>query len=217
MGMGMRCQDVLCIDSPSKPFPKLVESNIDFLRKVLETGEGRVLDIGAGHGRFVHLFRVYKLPVKKYIAVEPCAEFTFYLRGALDCLELDTSANVLHVDRKWQEVRSELLQEDWDIIIAWDVFMYMDLRRVHSTDSFREAVVREIAELIRRCKVLLLSFWTDRRGLPGVNGYTPDGRRSYRMFTEIVQDALKLAPEGKIYAKFHHQNYIIVNTEELKL
>ena len=194
---------VFGIDSIDKPYPKLVVNNVEFLRKVIRED---VLDIGAGHGRFIMLFTDYGIVCRRYIAVEPYRDFIRYLRAAAAHAPFPVEI----VDKPWQEVRDQFLSRTWDCIIAWDVGMYLDLRRIHGTDSFREALVREIAEWIRHCKILLLSFWPDKRGLPEINGYE-QGRRSFKMFHRLVVQALEMVPDAEIYAAFNYQNYIIVN------
>jgi len=194
---------VLGIDSLSKPYPKLVLSNIEFLRSVIKND---VLDIGAGHGRFIRLFKEHNIVCRRYIAVEPYKDFIKYIKAAAASAPFQVEI----VDKTWQEVRDVLLTQNYDCIIAWDVGMYLDLRKVHGTESFREALIREIAEWIRHCKVLLLSFYPDKRGLPEINGYSGD-RKYFRAFHEIVVHALELVPEAEMFARFHYQNYIIVN------
>jgi SAM-dependent methyltransferase len=192
-------------DHVHKPFPKLVEKNLDLLVKVLEP-DGHVLDIGAGRGRFLRWFIEKKLPVREYVAVEPYSKF---VREHLKPLASKAPFHVTIYEQPWQEVRDLLYMRKWDVIIAWDVAMYLDLRHVWKTSSFKEALIREIAEWIRHCKVLLLSFFPVKTGLPEISGFE-SGKKNYKVFHEIVTKALETT-NGIIYARFHYQNYIIIN------
>ncbi len=140
---------VICVETQYKPFPSIVHENAGLLR-----GCRSFLDIGAGTGRFVKYFllgeyrskgKITKLPVpldiEEYIAVEPC----------------DTSCNKLKtlgdprlriVCDYWESVRSTYLKRKFDVVIFWDVAMFMDLRNIHGTSSPVEAIIRELDLLV---------------------------------------------------------------------
>ncbi|RLE87250.1 MAG: hypothetical protein DRJ67_05245 [Thermoprotei archaeon] len=133
-------------DSPCKPFPRIVSGNRHLL-----LGARRVLDIGAGRGRFARWFMENVPSVEEYVAVEPYPRFVELLRR-LEWPPLRV------VPAAWEDVRDSLVSESFDVVIAWDVAMFMDLRGVHGGPPLA-ALLRELEEWIGMTgKCLLFSL-----------------------------------------------------------
>jgi len=144
-------------ETGSKPFPRIVHMNAHLFADVRT-----VIDIGAGTGRFAKYFllgeyrcsrkrpnskpsSLYEVkspinfPITRYVAIEPYPLFCAKLQ-----LMVTADPRLEVVCDLWENVRGRFMYEKFDIVIAWDVGMYMDLRSVHRTDDPVEAVLREI-------------------------------------------------------------------------
>jgi len=142
-------------ETGNKPFPLVVHRNVHLFANV-ET----VIDIGAGSGRFVKyfLFGEYKcsrkrsntkssslyevkapirFPIAKYVAIEPyplsCAK-----------LKLINDPRLELVCSLWEDVRERFTHRRFDVVIVWDVAMYMDLRPVYGVSDPVEAIIKEL-------------------------------------------------------------------------
>ncbi len=190
----MMRQDVYGVDSSKKKqVPRFVIRHSDKFVNA-ET----VLDIGAGHGRFLEWFLKYT-NVRKYIAVEPWQPFVSRLRKIVSKYS-NRKAEVVIINKPWQDVRDVLLREVYDVIVAWDVFMFMDLRDIWKLEDYQACVANEICELVKHCRWLLLSFQRSKYGLPGL--------RDFEDFKTIVSLANKLC-RLDIVDKFSCLNYLI--------
>jgi len=204
-----RTQDTIYIfgvDRSRGDVPEFVKRHAQLIRRVLEAGEGRVLDIGAGRGRFARWI-IANMPVRLYAAVEPYEPYLRELiRNAAEAMAQANRMVVLDVSPyPWQRVRDYYMKLDWDVIIAWNVGMFLDLRKTHGTPSFREALVREIACWIRKAKLVLLSFYPVKSGLPEINGFRGD-KPDMEIFHRIVAEAVRLADRGRIAAVEKNRN-----------
>ena len=136
------------IEAPAKPFPHVVHSLRHEFRDVKT-----VLDIGAGRGRFLEYFvhGVYKSrrgvwvndvkpQIERYVAVEP------YERSCERLRRLSNGVTEV-VCRPWEEVRDIYLRGTYDMVIFWDVAMFVDLRPVYGVEDPAEALIRELGRL----------------------------------------------------------------------
>ena len=123
------------VDTPFKPFPRVIHKNAALFRDVES-----ILEIGAGRGRFVDYFlkgeyhsgrwrgqpdRLYHVRapvvfrVRRYTAVEPHKPFCQKLRERRDPrLEV--------VCARWEEARDALEGRRYDMVILWDVLMFLE-------------------------------------------------------------------------------------------
>ncbi len=116
------------VDTPSKPFPRIVHENAALFRDVKT-----VLDIGAGRGRFVQYFLTgryrngsysveapVRFSIERYVAVEPCRQFcTRYLKAiGDDKLEV--------ICARLEDVRTRFRNAEFDMVIFWDVLMFIN-------------------------------------------------------------------------------------------
>lgn len=137
-------------ETPGKPFPMVVHENAH-----LFAGVRSVLDVGAGRGRFARYFllgeyigsskkyprsRLWcaKAPVnfviEEYVAVEPHEPFCEELRRIGD-------ARLRVICTRWEDARAELRGRGFDMVILWDVLMFIPL------DPFE--VLSELIEMTR--------------------------------------------------------------------
>ena len=115
-----------------KPFPTLIAEN-----ERLFEGCRTFLDIGAGDGRMAAWFASYD-DVEEYVAVEPCLKLLHKLVATLrGWRPLRTVA------ARWEDVRWRLIQRRFDVLIVWDVAMFMDLSEVHGLNPL-DSLLREI-------------------------------------------------------------------------
>ena len=137
------------IEAPAKTFPRVVHT----LRHEF-SGVRSVLDIGAGSGRFLQYFvhGVYesakgtwineaKPPIERYVAVEPYEKSCESLRRL-------SNGVVEVVCEPWEEVRGVYLRGAYDMVIFWDVAMFLDLRGSHGVEDPVEALTRELDAMI---------------------------------------------------------------------
>jgi len=175
-------------ETGSKPFPKVVHRNAHLFIDVKS-----VIDIGAGSGRFVKyfLFGEYrckrrpnfkptslyevKAPVRfqiaKYVAVEP---YPLFCAKLLHMSAQDPRLEV--VCGLWEKVRSKFMWLKFDMVVLWDVAMYMDLRPVYGVSDPVEAIIKELDVWINMAQKFLLF------SLHPVNGVIPQSR-----FRDILQ------------------------------
>ncbi len=133
---------VIGIDAASKPFPKVVERNAGIF--VSST----VLEVGAGRGRFVRF--ALKKGVKEYVAVEPHIP---YVRTLMEIGD----PRLRVVQGLWETVRHLFIGKKFDLLVLWDVLMFMDLTPVHG-GTYLSAVLKEVEIFSRMADHILLSF-----------------------------------------------------------
>jgi len=194
-----------------KSFPIVVHRNAHLFADVRT-----VIDIGAGSGRFVkyfllgeyrcknavryskstnHLYEVkapIKFPITRYVAIEPYPLFCVMLRhiGSNDPrLEV--------VCRLWEDVREMFIGKQFDVVIAWDVAMYMDLRGVHYVDDPVEAIIKELDIWINMASKFFLFSLHPVRGVV-------DSKRFSEILTHLdMHPKLKLVDKSymnRVYA-----------------
>ncbi len=148
---------VICVETRHKPFPSIVHRNTSLLKNCKS-----FLDIGAGTGRFARYFllgeyrsggKITKLPapldIEEYIAVEPCDTSCNELRKITDPrLKIECDY--------WENVRSTYLRRRFDVVIFWDVAMFMDLRHIHNTSDQIKALIEELDLIIDSVNKYLL-------------------------------------------------------------
>ena len=142
---------VIGVDAVVKPFPSIVEEYRVLFRELEPL---RVLEIGAGRGRFVRWF-LQNFRVEEYVAVEPYpryAEVLTALRYRYPQLRV--------IPRAWEECREEVLVEygwrSFDVLVLWDVVMFMDLRSVHRCRDVVEAVKLEVPTWVELARKYIL-------------------------------------------------------------
>jgi len=141
------------IEAPAKLFPKIIHQLRHEFRDIKT-----VLDIGAGSGRFLKYFvhGVYKSPkgvwvndakpqLEKYIAIEPYTRFCEQLRRL-------SNGVVEVVCKPWEDVRDVYLRDVHDMVILWDVAMFIDLREVYGVEDPAEALICELDRIISATK-----------------------------------------------------------------
>jgi len=91
----------------------------------------------------------------------------------------------------WEDVRWSLLRRSYDVVVLWDVVMFMDLRRVHGGSPLA-AAIKELDALVEAAgKYLLFSIHPCRRSVL-------DGRES-RAALRYLDEHPRLRPVGKRY------------------
>jgi len=141
------------IEAPAKPFPRVVHELRHEFRDVRS-----VLDVGAGAGRFLQYFvhGVYKSakgtwineakpPIERYVAVEPYEKSCERLRRL-------SNGVVEVVCKPWEEVRGAYLRGAYDMVIFWDVAMFVDLRDVYGVEDPAEAIIHELDRMVSATK-----------------------------------------------------------------
>lgn len=114
------------VEAANKPFPRIVHTYARLFSDVKT-----ILDIGAGRGRFVRYFllgeyssggKVWRSPVRfsveEYVAVEPHPPFCNALRKIGD-------PRLKVVCAAWEDVEEELSGKRFDVVVFWDVLMFM--------------------------------------------------------------------------------------------
>ena len=95
--------------------PRIVVQN-----KELFTNVRSVLDIGAGEGRFIGFFLNNAPYLEKYVAVEADPVLAVRLRMYLN------DSRVEIINDYWENVENELLKRRYDVVILWNVIMFLD-------------------------------------------------------------------------------------------
>jgi len=191
-------------ETGNKPFPLVVHRNAHLFASV-ET----VIDIGAGSGRFVKyfLFGEYRcsrkrpnskpstlyevkapvaFPIIKYVAIEPYPLFCAKLRYmATKDPRLEVVCDL------WENVRSKFVHRKFDMVIIWDVAMYMDLRPVYGVSDPVEAIIKEIDVWVNMAQKFFLF------SLHPVNGVIPQSR--FRDILSHLDDRPRLELVDKSY------------------
>jgi len=126
------------LECRSAQVPKILTENADLFK-----GVRSVLDIGAGTGRLAQ-FLLLNFNVESYVAVEPHRKSCQTI-----VVRLSNDPRLHVVCRKWEEVRSQFLNAKFDVVILWNVLMFMDLRVVHGIDDPVEAAVKELDTITR--------------------------------------------------------------------
>ena len=152
----MYSNSVIGVEKPNNNYPRLI-----LLNKNLFEDCHTFLDIGAGRGRFIKLFfKEFKLNIHEYIAVEP------YHESVLRLKELRQNYDFEIIQGLWECVREKLIHKKFDVLIIWNVAMFMDLRRIHNTESYLEAILREIPVWVSMTrKYILFSLYPVKNGL----------------------------------------------------
>ena len=114
------------VETANKPFPRIVHAHAH-----LFSDAKTILDIGAGRGRFARYFllgeyssggKVWRSPVRfnveEYVAVEPYRPFCNALRKIGD-------PRLKVVCAAWEDVEEELSGKRFDVVVFWDVLMFM--------------------------------------------------------------------------------------------
>ena len=141
--------------------PKLVTSCVNLFKEVES-----VLDIGAGYGRFLKWF-ITNTNVKYYVAIEPYPKFVNTLHTLVNNLRNVRETKIEIVPKPWQEVRNVYLSKEFDVVILWNVIMFLDLRPFHNTSSFLDAILKEFKHLSKTCrKYMLIAFEKIKNGIP---------------------------------------------------
>ena len=135
---------IIGIDCPYKPIPQVIQRNM-YLFNDVET----IIDIGAGRGRFVKWFLSNFPNIKEYVAIEPYPKFVEKLREIHD-----SRLTIIH--DTWENVRDEFINRKFDVVILWDVMMFMDLRHVHQVNDPTKAVLLEIPYIVKMAKKYIL-------------------------------------------------------------
>ena len=186
---------ILGVDAGYKPIPKILIERGNLLRDAES-----VIDIGAGRGRFLKWF-LLNTNVKRYVAVEPCTKFVKSLEVIVK--KYGDGRDVEIVKKPWQEVRNFYMNEEFDVVILWDVLMFMDLRYVHGTDDFLDAVIKEVPIFSKMCRrFLLLSFHPIKKGIPELS--------NKEAFNKILREFVK---NGFEVLDRRFLNYILVKTD----
>ena len=134
---------IIGVDATHKPLPKLIARNAHVF------SNAEVLEIGAGRGRIAK-FALEK-GVRKYIAIEPHLPFAKMLTSIKD-------PRLTVVVDLWENVRDYFVTRKFDVLVLWDVLMFVDLTKVHGGD-YLHAVLREVeyfAKMTRRHILLSL-------------------------------------------------------------
>lgn len=109
------------IDGAKKPFPVIIERNKHLFKNV-ET----VIEIGSGRGRFIRWFKENFPSIRLYVAVEPYGPF----------VEKYPRWRALRVyNDYWENVKYRLLDKRFDVVIFWDVLMFMRGDPIRTTEE----------------------------------------------------------------------------------
>ena len=106
---------IIGIEAYYKPIPRIIEENRELFRECRN-----VLEIGAGRGRFVRFFLENYGNIEEYVAIEPYEKSVKELRKIGD-----PRLTIVHAT--WEDVREKYLDKKFDIVVFWDVLMFMDL------------------------------------------------------------------------------------------
>lgn len=114
------------IEAANKPFPRIVHAHAHLFLNVKT-----ILDIGAGRGRFAKYFllgeyrsggKTWRSPVRfsveEYVAVEPYPP-------SCNALKKIGDPRLKILCNTWEEAKSELSERRYDVVIFWDVLMFM--------------------------------------------------------------------------------------------
>jgi len=126
---------VIGVCSPYKPFPVIIKRNKHLFRHI-----STVLDVGCGDGRFVRFFLNNYDNVTDYIAIEPSEELIKKI-GIKD-------PRLTVIRSLWECLRSTLSKRRFDVVILWDVLMFMDLRGIYGVDDHLKASMVLLSEMI---------------------------------------------------------------------
>jgi hypothetical protein len=136
-------KSIIGVDAARKPFPKLIARNAYVF------ANAEALEVGAGRGRIVKF--ALEQGVKKYVAIEP------HLPFARELTKIRDPRLSVIVDL-WENVRDRFVEQRFDVLVLWDVLMFVDLTKVHGGD-YLHAVLREVeyfAKMTRRHILLSL-------------------------------------------------------------
>lgn len=125
---------IIGIEAHYKPMPKIILENRRLFKKCRN-----VLDIGAGRGRFVRFFLENFDNIEEYVAIEP------FPRSISKLKEVGDDRLVIVADL-WENVRDVFLRKRFDIVVFWDVLMFMDLSFI--SENPVEAAKTELNNII---------------------------------------------------------------------
>jgi len=148
---------IVGVETGYKPFPSIVHENQHLL-----AGVETALDIGAGSGRFAKYLLLGRYTnrsgawelkvrpsIKTYVAVEP------YEPSCRKLKELN-DPRLQVICSTWEEVRGKFAGSKFDLVILWDVAMFMDLRSIHGTPDPAEALIKELDAIVSLARRLFL-------------------------------------------------------------
>jgi len=98
-----------------KPFPRIIEKNMHVFN-----GVKSVVDIGAGDGRFARWFLRNFDSIEVYVAIEPHPRLVRKLSSIGD-------DRLIIIEDVWENVRHKFIGMEFDVVVFWDVLMFMDL------------------------------------------------------------------------------------------
>ena len=146
-------QLLIGVDTACKAFPSVVYESSHIL-----IGAATVIDVGAGRGRFARYFlrgeyrsgrygvrAPVEFSVTEYVAVEPY--FCNELRKIRD-------PRLRVVCARWEDVREEYVNREFDMVILWNVLMFMP------TDPYE--VLKDMIHMAR--KFFLFSLYPVKSG-----------------------------------------------------
>ena len=146
-------RSVIGVEAPYKPFPTVVERNRHRLRNIRT-----VIEIGAGTGRFVKWF-LRNTNVELYIAIEPSQK-------GINALKKIKDPRLQVIRSYWEFIRDKIITKTFDVVILWDVLMFVDLTSVHDKEDYLQSILKETKHFVDMAnKYILLSFHPVKRGL----------------------------------------------------
>jgi len=88
--------------------------------------------------------------VEEYIAIEPHLPF-------VKILEKIDDRRLKIVPGLWEQVRDDFINKQFDVLILWDVLMFMDLSVVYGED-YLNSILKEVDVFSRMSPCIFLSF-----------------------------------------------------------
>jgi len=179
----MITSSVVGVEAKYKPIPSVIERNRRLLYHVRT-----VLEIGAGTGRLVKWF-LQNTKVESYIAIEPD-------RKSVEVLAKIEDPRLTIIPDYWEFVRDSFIDEKFDVLVLWNVLMFVDLTGVHGGD-YKHAILKETKYFVNMTKkYILLSFHPVKSGL----------LKNVEDYREILQEFLKC---GCRIVDRKHLNYLL--------
>jgi len=162
--------------------PKILVENADLFEDVRT-----VLDIGAGTRRIAQFLLLRFSNIESYIAIEPHRKSCQTL-----VVRLLNDSRLHVVCRRWEEARNQFLNARFDVVILWNVLMFMDLRFLHNVNDPAEAAVRELDVMTRIAgKYFLFSLY------PAKNSVIPPS--AFRQILNYLDHKLKIVAKSGLH------------------